>query len=242
MEGYRVLLVEDEPIIALDVMQRLERLGHSTAAHVTSGHDAIARVREDAPDVVLMDIVLDGPLDGIETARQLRAIAQFPLLYLTAHGEDEALERAKETDPDGYLLKPLTDRELRVALELAVHRYRRGRRKESPAPGAEPPGGPSLRAWHFDSSRAVLETPTGVSLALTAAESILVDALFGKPGENVPRDLLFAKLDYPNDSYGNQRLEALVSRLRAKVRSADPANDLPIHSRRLLGYAFLADT
>jgi DNA-binding response OmpR family regulator len=239
LDRYRVLLVEDEPIVARDMVRKLQKLGHEVVACAATGAAAVAQARQAAPDIVLMDIELAGPLDGIEAARRVREFARIPLVYLTAHGEGNALERAKSTMPDGYVLKPASDQALQVAMELAVHRYSAEHARERL--GAR--GGPKhlSSSWHCNPSRTVLTTPNGVRVALTAHEGLLLGAMLSTPGENVPRETLFRALDYPDDVFGHQRLDALVSRLRAKVRSADPAADFPLRSRRLLGYVFVTE-
>jgi PAS domain S-box-containing protein len=121
--GTRVLIAEDESLIAEELQDRLNRMGLTVAAVVASGEDAIARARELLPDLVLMDIRLKGHLDGIEAAACLREQFNIPVIYLTAHSDDATINRAKRTGPVGYLLKPFAERELSVTIELALHRH-----------------------------------------------------------------------------------------------------------------------
>jgi len=123
MERYTILLVEDEPIIASDSRRLLEKLGHTVAAIVSSGEAAVAAVRVLAPDVVLMDIGLPGAMDGIAAAAALRAVRDVPVIYLTSHDDHATIARAKVAEPYGFLLKPSTDRELQITIELAVYRH-----------------------------------------------------------------------------------------------------------------------
>ena len=123
MEQYKVLLVKDDAIISLDTRYRLQKLGHEVTGVVSDGEAAIAAVRETSPDVVLMDIGLPGTMDGIATAAKLREIRDVPVIYLTAYGDDATLARVKFAEPYGYLLKPSTDRELQITIELAVCRH-----------------------------------------------------------------------------------------------------------------------
>lgn len=123
MERYRIILVEDDAIIALDSRHRLEKLGHTVVAMVADGEAAIAAVRKTSPDLVLMDIGLAGKMDGIETAAKVRAIKDLPVIFLTAYGDDATLARAKVAEPDGYLLKPSSNREIQITIELAVYRH-----------------------------------------------------------------------------------------------------------------------
>ncbi len=116
-----VLVVEDERIVAKDIQQTLQGLGYDAFAIAASGDEAIARVAERCPDVVFMDIRIKGPLDGIETAQLLRTRFGIPVIYLTAHADDATIDRAKKTEPFGYLMKPVTAAELRSAVEVAVY-------------------------------------------------------------------------------------------------------------------------
>lgn len=124
MSGTTVLIVEDEEITALDVEMTLSRLGYRVLARAASGDDAIALVAQHQPDIILMDIQLRGELDGIATAELIRKSYIVPIVYLTAHTEIEVLERAQQTEPFGYVLKPLDERSLHATLDVALHRHR----------------------------------------------------------------------------------------------------------------------
>ncbi|NTU85983.1 MAG: response regulator, partial [Chloroflexales bacterium] len=117
----RLLIVEDEAIIARDLATTVESFGHAVVGVVASGAEALALAAEQQPDLVLMDIHLAGRLDGIATARQLQAQRPLPVIYLTAHVDDETMRRAAATGPVGYLLKPFDERTLWSMLELATH-------------------------------------------------------------------------------------------------------------------------
>jgi PAS domain S-box-containing protein len=118
-----VLIVEDEQLVALDLQQTLKRMGYDAFALAASGDEAISRSKERRPDIVLMDIHLRGDRDGVETAEQFRAELDVPVVYLTAHSDELTLERAKKTEPLGYLIKPVKAAELRTVIELALHRH-----------------------------------------------------------------------------------------------------------------------
>ncbi|HEX5647148.1 MAG TPA: response regulator [Nitrospira sp.] len=122
MSQATILVVEDETIVAKDIQCTLARLGYRVPATATSGEEALRKAAEIRPDLILMDIVLKGPMDGVETARELRARYAVPVVYLTAYADDYALERAKTTEPAGYLLKPFQTAELRPTIEMALHR------------------------------------------------------------------------------------------------------------------------
>ena len=123
MKETTVLIVEDERIVALDLQYQLRRLGYAVSDVASSGEEALDRVEETHPDVVLMDIRLEGAMDGVETAEELRDRSDVPVVFLTAYADDRTLERAKATEPFGYLLKPFEERELQIAIEIALYRH-----------------------------------------------------------------------------------------------------------------------
>lgn len=121
----RILVVEDERIIALNLKESIESLGYTVPAIAASGEMAVEKAIELRPDLVLMDIRLKGEMDGIEAAQKIWEWLQIPVIYVTGHSDQSTLERAKITAPFGYILKPLKERELYVAIETALQRYER---------------------------------------------------------------------------------------------------------------------
>jgi len=119
----QILIVEDEPIVAADLKVRLELLGCQVVGSVPSGEKAVALAGQWRPDLVLMDIRLEGRMDGIEAAQEIRRQWRFPVVYLTAYADDTTLERAKVTEPFGYILKPFKDRELKTVIEMALYKH-----------------------------------------------------------------------------------------------------------------------
>jgi PAS domain S-box-containing protein len=117
-----VLVVEDERIVAVDLQRTLVSLGYDAYAIASSADEAIARASERCPDIVLMDIRIKGRRDGIETAAILKRRFGVPVLYLSAHADEGTLDRAKATEPYGYLMKPIKGPELRNAIEVALYR------------------------------------------------------------------------------------------------------------------------
>jgi PAS domain S-box-containing protein len=124
MATARIMVVEDERIISMSVQQTLKGMGFGIAAVATSGKEAIQKAEETQPDLILMDIGLKGDLDGIETAGQINARFDVPIIYLTADDYEQTLQRAKNTEPYGYILKPFQKRELYTTIEMALHRHR----------------------------------------------------------------------------------------------------------------------
>ncbi len=132
MATREILVVEDERIVAMDIQNRLRGLGYSVSAVVPSGEEAIRKVGEARPDLVVMDIWLSGDMDGIEAAGRIRALYNIPVVYVTAYADASTFERAKNTEPFGYVLKPLEEGELYTSIELALHRHQLEQRlKES---------------------------------------------------------------------------------------------------------------
>jgi len=115
----RVLIVEDEGIVALDLQRRLVTLGYDVPRIATSHDDALMAINEIIPDIVLMDINISGEIDGIDTAAKI----ETPVIYLTAYSEENTLERAKATKPYGFLLKPFSERELHATIQMAIERH-----------------------------------------------------------------------------------------------------------------------
>jgi PAS domain S-box-containing protein len=124
MSYHRLLIVEDEAIVALDMKDRLAGMGYHLVGHATTGELALKLTRELRPDLVLMDIRLQGDMDGIVAAQEIRRRFHLPVIFLTAYAEDETLERAKLAEPYGYILKPFDDRELKSAIEIALYKHR----------------------------------------------------------------------------------------------------------------------
>lgn len=123
MANARILIVEDESIVRKDIQERLVSLGYIVTAAVASGEDALEHMKVSQPDLVLMDIMLKGAMDGIATAELMRQQYNIPVVYLTAYTDPETVRRAKLTGPYGYILKPFEDRDLHTGLEMALYRH-----------------------------------------------------------------------------------------------------------------------
>ena len=122
MEKKKIIVVEDERIVARDLARQLTDLGYDVVATAYSGEEAVEKVGEVHPDLVLMDIVLTGAMDGIQAAEKITALSGTPVVYLTSYADDKTFGRAKLTSPSGYILKPVEKKQLHVAIELALHR------------------------------------------------------------------------------------------------------------------------
>src|SRR5256885_9530681 len=104
MPGERIFIVEDERIVAEDLKRMLERLGYSVVGSVSTGEDALKQIEATLPNLVLMDIRIRGPLDGVDVAEHVVAEFDIPVIYLTAYADETTLDRAKGTQPTGYIL------------------------------------------------------------------------------------------------------------------------------------------
>jgi CheY-like chemotaxis protein len=124
MAKSKIMIVEDEWITADDIGMSLQSLGYTVTSMVTSGEEAIQKAEKDKPDLVLMDIMLKGKMDGIEAASQIRSCYNIPIIYLTAYADEKILERAKITEPFGYIVKPFVNEDLKIAIEIALYKHR----------------------------------------------------------------------------------------------------------------------
>jgi two-component system, response regulator PdtaR len=123
MQGLKILIIEDENIIANDIKGMLLDWGYSVVGIVPSGEEAIPLFTQELPDMAIIDVQLSGDIDGIETAKKLNAIQSIPIIYLTAQADALTVERAKATRPAAYLLKPFDERNLHISLELAISNF-----------------------------------------------------------------------------------------------------------------------
>lgn len=119
-----ILLVEDERLLAKEIQDILRRLEYEVKGVATTGEEAIRKAGEIRPDLILMDIVLAGVLDGIQAAEQISRLFDLPVVYMTAHADEPTLQRIRRTAPFGCVYKPIRDRELRAAIEFALDRHR----------------------------------------------------------------------------------------------------------------------
>ncbi|HML06285.1 MAG TPA: methanogen output domain 1-containing protein [Methanobacterium sp.] len=123
MSSVKILVVEDESIVAMDIKHRLEAMDYDVPEIVSSGEDAVEKAALLIPDLILMDIVLRGDMDGIQAAQIIKDNYDIPIVYLTAYSDEKTLKRAKITGPFGYIIKPFEDRELHSAIEVALYKH-----------------------------------------------------------------------------------------------------------------------
>jgi PAS domain S-box-containing protein len=123
MRSARILIVEDNRVVARDIERQLMRIGHSVVGMTGRGEDAVQLALSTQPELVLMDIRLEGTVDGVDAAEQIRRHCHVPVVFLTAYADDETVRRASLTEPFGYLLKPFEDTQLRTVIEMALYKH-----------------------------------------------------------------------------------------------------------------------
>ncbi len=194
MKGNKIMVVEDESIIAEDIRMSLINNGYVVPAVVSAGEAAIAKATEVKPDLILMDIMIAGKMDGIETAGIIRSKANIPVIFLTAYSDDRILERARITEPFGYLIKPFKDRELYITIEMALYKHRiQQELKESKEFYESILEGIITGVWVTDNSDVIIYTNKGMKTiipALAAGMKVLEAHEFFKPYYLRARDSL----------------------------------------------------
>jgi len=126
----KILVVEDDSIIALTIQGRLKQFGYEVVGRASTGEDALKKVKDLQPDLVLMDIHIKGPMDGIQTAERVYGFYNIPVVYLTAYSDEKTLERAQKTSPFGYVVKPFNDETLRTTIKMALLKDRDDKEKQ----------------------------------------------------------------------------------------------------------------
>jgi len=217
----KILVVEDEALVAEDIKKTLQDLGYAVLSTASSGEEAIKKVNEYRPDLVLMDIVLQGGMDGVETAKQISSHFNTPIIYLTAYSDKTTLERARITEPFGYIIKPFKEKELKMAIDLAIFKHDAEKKlKES-------------KEWLFTTlasiSDAVIATdPKGcVEFMNPVAQSLTgweIKEVLGKPTKDILNILngkndAFRRFYYPVSGAGaiKDHQAVLISRNKLKI-------------------------
>lgn len=123
MDNVKILVVEDESIIALNIKKKLKSFGYTVPAIVTTGEEAVKMAEITFPDLILMDVRLKGEMDGIDAADEIRKRFGIPIIFLTSYSDNEVLERAKRTEPYGYIVKPFKANDLHSNIEIALYKF-----------------------------------------------------------------------------------------------------------------------
>ena len=130
IQSARILIIEDEAIVAADLEDRLKNLGYTVIGTVSSGREGLEVAASEKPDIVLSDIMIQGDMDGAQTAVYLRKNHNIPVIFLSAYSSDSVLERAKISAPFGYLLKPFEERELQITIEMGLYKHKMEQERE----------------------------------------------------------------------------------------------------------------
>lgn len=130
MVNAKVLVVEDENIVAMGIKHKLENMGYTVVDMVSSGENAVSAALKHDPDIILMDIVIKGDMDGIEAAKAIHEYNDVPIIYLTAYADDEMLMRARVTQPYGYIIKPFKSTELNANIQMALYKHKNARKEK----------------------------------------------------------------------------------------------------------------
>ena len=118
-----VLVVEDESIVSKDIQHSLKKLGYNVVGAASTGEKAFELAASERPDIILMDIMLKGDINGIETAERVKRELNIPVIYLTAYADESTLSKAKVTEPFGYIIKPFKEVDLHTSIEMALYKY-----------------------------------------------------------------------------------------------------------------------
>ncbi|MGB7992182.1 response regulator, partial [Methanoregula sp.] len=167
----KILVVDDEAIITMQLEERLHALGYTVVGMAASGEDAIEKARRLSPDLVLMDIVMPGKLNGVEAAKTIVNELDIPVIFITAYADDTIIEKAKQARPYGYILKPFNELELKATVEIAL--FRKASEEEIKKKTAATP----------DKNRAEIDSQTtGITdpeyLALPEIKTVLLKDIF----------------------------------------------------------------
>lgn len=131
MDNVKILVVEDEGIIAKNIKNKLKSFGYTVPAIATTGEEAIRMAEITFPDLILMDVMLKGDMNGVEAAEEIQKRFSIPIIYLTAYSNDDVLEKAKTTQPYGYIVKPFTSNDLHSNVEMALYRHKIDKTKKN---------------------------------------------------------------------------------------------------------------
>lgn len=123
MPKTNVLVVEDESIVSKDIQHSLKKLGYNVVGAASTGERAFELASTEKPDIILMDIMLKGDMNGIDTAQKVKEELQIPVIYLTAYADESTLEKAKVTEPYGYIIKPFKEVDLHTSIEMALYKF-----------------------------------------------------------------------------------------------------------------------
>ena len=123
MSKFNIMVVEDESIVAKDIQQSLKKLGYNVVDVCSTAEAAIVSAKDKKPDLILMDIMLKGEKSGIDAAEEIKSLISVPIVFLTAYADESTLNKAKITEPYGYIIKPFKEIELHTTIEMAIYKH-----------------------------------------------------------------------------------------------------------------------
>lgn len=211
MNKIKVLIVEDESIVALDIQKAILSMGYEVTEMVTNYDEAIASVKKTIPDIMLLDINLLNSKDGIEIAKEVQKIKNIPIIYLTAYTDDESMAKAVETNPIGYLTKPFKRDEIKSTILLGIHKANRANQiiKEE--------GSVDLGfGYYYDLSHENLYYQNR-PVKLSVKERKLFTLLVESKGSIVPFNIIEFTI-WPDEPVSESTLRTLLYRLRGKLK------------------------
>lgn len=210
LKNLKVLIVEDESIVALDIQSALKKVGVDVVSIASNYDEALKDLEDYSPDLAIMDINLHDSLDGIETAKAIQSIKELPIIFLTAFNDDKTISRAIELSPVGYLNKPFKREDLKSLIYLAFFKINQSKQKILKK-GLEPLG----YGYFYDLKNEELFFH-GHNIKLSLKEKQLLTILFQSKGEIVPFETLEYKI-WEEDSVSSSTLRTLIYRLRGKL-------------------------
>ena len=208
MDKINILIVEDEAIVALEIKRSILKMGFSVTNMARNYDDALCSITEKTPNIILLDIHLKNSKDGIATAKDIQKIANIPIIYLTAFSDDETIERAVQTNPIGYLVKPFKREDLKSILQLAIYKINSNQCVESSLTSIG-------KGYMYDIANHNLffkEHP----IKLSQKESLFLEMLIEAKGNIVP----FTRLEqhiWQGSPVSDSALRTLLYRLRGKL-------------------------
>ncbi len=206
----KILIIEDEAIVALDIKSALEKLGFEVTDIASNYYEAIKSVKSYEPHILLSDIRLVGSKDGIETVKDIQKIKNIPTIYLTAYSDDKTIKRAIQTNPVGYLLKPFKREELKSTILLSLHKINQSNKIEIKTEAVN-----LGFNYYFDLENEILFYQE-VPIALSKKERMLMCILVEARGTIVPFSYI-ESIIWSDNCISDSTLRTLLYRLRAKL-------------------------
>lgn len=222
----KILIIEDEIIVALDIKSALINLGYEVTSIATNHIEALENIKKNQPDIILTDINLENSIDGIDTVIEIQKTKNIPVIYLTAFSDDDTINRAIQTNPVGYLLKPFQTNELKSTILLAIYKS-----KQTVTQTTYNKYKYLGNNYFYDEENKKLYFKE-VEIKLTQKESILLDILYKEKGKVVPFEAI-EYLIWEDASVSDSTLRTLIYRLRSKLEYK-LIETIPLHGCKLL--------